>query len=33
MEERIGASPYECLLAALRADPEAGSLRFPVSPS
>ena len=32
MEERIAASSYECLLAALRADPEAGNLRFPVTP-
>ena len=30
MEERLAASSYGCSLAALRADPEAGNLRFPV---
>ena len=32
MEERLAASSYGCSLAALRANPEAGNLRFPVTP-
>jgi hypothetical protein len=32
MEERIALSYAPLLAAALRADPEAGNLRFPVTP-
>jgi hypothetical protein len=32
MEEHIAHSPPHLLAAALRADPEAGNLRFPVTP-